>query len=522
MKLLRDRLYAPLLPPRLLRALGLAPSKWGSWRLTPEQRDILLAELGLSPTAKTKRSKPKAKMREPMYPHQQEGLDFLRARDWRAGVFYDMGLGKTRIAIEAVRETETIDHAIVLCPRAVNFQWAEQFMHWASVQATVVYGDLPKRLEQIERPGPWILNYDGLIIRRCRKCGAHKCACPGKKLYDYPVIDALLARDPQALVMDESTRIKDWTTRTAKIVHKLVEHIPGPVLPMSGKPNPNQPYDFWSQLRTIERVPLGFSTPYTMRERYCFLGGPNGKWVKGHKNLDELHERLAKVSIRKTIDECLDLPERITTTVPVELDKREARAYRAMVKDSVAQLSRTETLTAENVLSKILRLQQLTGGMAAKGRNGAKVEAVLDLVEDAPKPLIIWCRFTDEIEHLAKRLGKAYKVRTFYGETPQRERTTTIEAFNNGAVDVLIGQPRAGGIGLNLQASCYMIFYSHSFSLEERDQAVARIYRAGQKRVTRVVNLVARDTVDEHVLKALDTKANVSKAALDGWQEWMK
>lgn len=520
MKLLRDRLYAPLLPPRLLRELGLAPSKYGSWRLTPAQRDRILEELGAAPAPK--RSTPKAVLREPMYPHQQDGLDFARAHNWRAGLFYDMGLGKTRLSIEILRESETITEAIILAPRAVIHQWADQFMHWASVQATVVYGDLDRRLELIERPGPWILNYDGLIIRRCGKCGAHKCSCPGRKTYDYPVIDALLSRGPKALVMDESTRIKDWTTRTAKITHRLVEHIPGPILPMSGKPNPNQPYDFWSQLRTIQRVPLGFSTPYTMRERYCVMGGPTGKWVKGHKNLDELHEKLATCSIRKTIDECLDLPERIVTQVPVELDKREMRAYRAMVKDSVASLSRTKTLTAENVLSKILRLQQLTGGMAAKGRNGAKVEAILDLVEDAPRPLIIWCRFTEEIEHLAKVLGKAYKVRTFYGETPQRERKQTLEAFDNGAVDVLIGQPRAGGIGLNLQASCYMIFYSHSFSLEEREQAMARIYRAGQKRITRIMDLVAKDTVDEHVLKALETKGNVSTAALDGWKEWMR
>lgn len=523
MKLLRDRLHTPVLPPRLLGKLGLMPSSYQSWKLSPEQRDMLLGELGLTATPRPEAPRPTPGGRPAMYPHQQDAVDFLRALGWRGALFMEMGTGKTRASIEALDEAGALASAIILSPRSVRWTWVDELRAWKGMEATLVTGTLERRLKLLERPGPWIVNYEGLKIRRCSRCGQGQCACGRKRpTWVYPIVEALLEHDPQALVLDESTRIKDWTTQTARVVHKLAPMIPGPVIPLTGTPMPNQPYDVWSQLKVLERAPLGFTTPRGMMTAFCVMGGYQGREVVSHKNLDKLNEGLGRIAFRKRIDDCIALPERVFSTVHVELEGKEAQAYKSMLKASYAELSRTSVLTADNVLAKLLRLQQITGGIAAPRRNGAKVEALLDLVSDYEMPGIIWCRFTDELEHLAKVLGKAYKVRTFYGQTPDSERRTTIEAFQRGAVDLLIGQPRAGGLGLNLQRSAWMIWYSTSFSSEEREQAVARIYRSGQTKKTRIIDIVAKGTIDEHIAKALERKASVARAALDGWQEWLK
>lgn len=527
MKLFRSKLQAPVLPDRILTLLGLSPSRYGTWKLDERQHAILRAELGLGEMPEEEDVfAPRADV-EPRLPHQQEAIDFGRTRDFRFGIFYDMGLGKTRIAIDILEETGTAERAVILAPKAMRFPWAEQFRHWSGREATVVAGNTrERRLECLERTGPWILNYESIQTWECLRCGARqgKDCCKGKRYSSrrrsWPFLERLAELEPTALVLDESTRIKNAAAPRTKLILKLAALIDGPVMPMSGKPNPDQPYDFWSQIRTFDERPLGFRWWTGMRSEYCVeqpLGNSGIRKIVGHKNLADLHQRLQGVAIRKTIDECVQLPDKIVTRVPVDLLPAERKAYEKMALSAL-----DETGEGLNVLTKLMELQRITGGSAVRGHAGAKLEALRDLVEDATPPLIIWCRFTDELKAVATALGKSYRVRTFYGATPDRERTATLKAFDAGEVDILVGQPKAGGIGLNLQKSAWMCFYSHSFSLEELEQATARIYRTGQKCTTRVYHLAACKTIDTHVLDALDKKQDVSRAALDGWRDWVK
>lgn len=528
MKLFRSKLLAPCVPDRILTLLGLSPSPSGSYKLTPRQAELLRHELGLgaAPAPEEDPFQPRPDV-EPRTAHQQEAIDFGRTRNWRFGIFYDMGLGKTRIAIDILTESGTMDRAVILSPKSMRLPWAQQIRYWSGREATVVGGYTREaKLACLERTGPWILNYETVADTwECMRCGAReeKSCCKGHRYTSrkrsWPFLEALAALKPTALVLDESTRVKNPTADRTKRILKLADLIDGPVLPMSGKPNPNQPYDLWSQIRAFDRTPLGYRWWTGMRDAYCIQVplGRTGKFKPvGTKNLSDLHQKLQAVAVRKELGDCVNLPEKIVTRVPVELLPGERTAYDRMAR---------EALDADgeglNVLTKLLELQKITGGSTVRGHRGGKMAALLDLVEDATPPLIIWCRFTDELEAVAAALAKAYRVRTFFGQTSDKERADTLERFDAGTVDVLVGQPRAGGIGLNLQRSAWMCFYSHSFSLEELEQATARIYRTGQRRVTRIYHLAAERTIDTHVLDALDKKHDVSRAALDGWREWV-
>lgn len=456
-----------------------------------------------------------------LFQHQREALTFAKERDYKFALFLDMGLGKSRTAVEILRESGTLRHALIVAPLSVIPVLESEFRKWAAVDLTVVHGSLEERLRALRRPGPWIVNYEGLRIVREGKPKTVR----GRKVKteEYPVADAILDADVRALILDESTRIKDPKAKASRIVHQLVKTEDYPVrVVMSGHPMPQSVLDLWSQLAVIERPPRGYRSRYHMQSELCIMGGYQQKEIVGYRELEAFHHSLGEVAFRRRTDDCLDLPELSRQRVPVKLEGKELKAYKSMVKDAVAELSRREVVTADNVLTKILRLQQITGGAAAPRRQGAKLKALLDLVEDTEPPVIIWCLFTDEIETVARALGKSYRVRTFYGKTPRSERTDTLTAFENGAVDVLVGQPGAGGLGLNLQKSAVCIYYSTGYNGEHREQSERRIYRAGQTRRTRIIDIVADGTVDDKVLKALREKVKVSQVVVDGWKEWIK
>ncbi len=282
----------------------------------------------------------------------------------------------------------------------------------------------------------------------------------------------------------------------------------------------------------------------------------------------EFTERLHRIAFRATKAECLDLPDTTDIIQRVELEPAALRTYRQLVRDSYAELSEG-VVTATNVLTRLLRLSQLTGGFVgtepkrpqcgmkrggspvSKGAcqaerrqatiancgndegasteqvSSAKLDALSDIMDradqDAGRPgarqkLVVIARFLPEIRAIDKMLErKGIRYARISGEV--KDRAAQIDAFQNDpGVWVFVGQIATAGLGITLTAASTMVFYSLDYSMSNYEQTRARIHRVGQRHPCTYIHLVAKGTVDEKVLKALRDKANLAKSLVDDYR----
>lgn len=491
MRLLGATLEAPCLPPRVRELLGVA-KLYGPWKLDERQLDLLRDVLGL---ARLNRPEPEPVVQIPdLFPHQHKALAFLAEREGRALLAMEMRTGKTRTSIEWLRHTGELARTLILAPLSVTYVWRHELAQWADVTPSLVVGSTEAKLVALQGPGPWVANYEAAR--------------------SLPVLKRLLEIKPRALVLDESTRIKDRTAITTRAIHGLASKIPGSILALSGKPTPEGPLDVWSQVKTFETKPLGFATWYAMRTAYAILGGYMGKEIVGYRDEADFTARLLEVAFRVRRSDVFDcaLPER--QRVEVELLPAERRAYKQMQDECLAELKGKE-LSAVNVLGQLIRLQQITSGWAAP-KNGAKVTALNDLLDDAPRPAIVWGRFRedlDRIEALAKR--RKERCGRIDGSVTGSSREAVIRDFAAGKVKILAANPAAAGMGLDLSRAEVQVYYSCAWSHEQRAQSEART--EGPKRTggpapvyDLEATILGKKTVDGTVLDALELKSHLA------------
>ena len=322
-----------------------------------------------------------------------------------------------------------------------------------------------------------------------------------------------------AIVLDESHRIKSPGGTASRYLAKLAVKQPhARRLCMTGTPMPHSPLDLWGQFRFLD--PQVFGTSFTrMRARYAICHHQFPSKVMQWRNQDELAAKLDAHSWRVSADEVLDLPDAIHETIPVELTPTVQRFYRALEREMVADIA-AGTVTAANALTKLLRLQQATGGYARiDGQAGvtaidgtpSKRMALQDRLEDLPatEPVVVFCRFRsdlDDVAAAARELGREYAEVS--GERKDLERWQVGDA-------VILGvQMQSGGVGIDCSRAAYAFYYSLGYSLGDYEQSLARLRRPGQTRCVRYYHLVCNGTVDEQVYAALRERRSVVDAVL--------
>ena len=238
--------------------------------------------------------------------------------------------------------------------------------------------------------------------------------------------------------------------------------------------------------------------------------------------------RLHSIAFRATKAECLDLPTTTDIVRKVVLEPKAMKIYRRLVDESYAELSNGE-VTVPNVLTRLLRLSQLTGGFLGNDDNShveqvsdAKLSVLEDIVDAAAQEnqkLVIIVRFVPEIHAIQKLLDKkGIRYSLIMGEVKDRgEQVRQFQTDPN--VSVFIGQIATAGMGLTLTAASTMVFYSLDYSMSNYEQCRARIHRAGQKYPCTYIHLIAQGTVDGKVMQALKNKANLAKSLIDDWRK---
>jgi SNF2 family DNA or RNA helicase len=441
-----------------------------------------------------------------LWPHQAEAVEWLDGR--AVGYLHvDMGGGKTRVVIEHIAR-RGFKKVLVVCPKSVGRVWVEELKKWWPAPRPVEPVDLTdgpvaarsKALESVGRDNLTrvvITNYDSFWREPLRK--------------------AILQAGFELVVYDEAHRLKSPGGRASLFAAYLRKVIPNR-LALSGTPMPHSPLDIYAQFRALD--PSIFGTSFVLfRSRYAVMVGGFGsvpQMVVGFKNLNELANKMGQITFhvgpeRITRPQVLDVPRYCV------LEPKARRAYSDMENELIAEVE-AGTITAANALVKLLRLQQITSGVARTddGRDvrvsSAKENLLADILEDIPEaePVVVFCRFIADLEAVhtvGNRLGR--RVCELSG------RRDELATWQSGGAPILAVQYRAGSLGISLTRARYGIFYSLSWSLGEYQQARARLVRPGQTRPVTFFHLVAVDTIDEVMLRALEGKAEVIQAVVD-------
>ena len=249
--------------------------------------------------------------------------------------------------------------------------------------------------------------------------------------------------------------------------------------------------------------------------------------------LEELTDKLYRFSYRVTKDQALDLPEKIYTTRDVPLTSDQIKHY-SMIKDTaVAFLEGGDLVSAPEVMTRLLRLQQLLCGYLVTDDGETveianhRIDTMLETINEMEGKVIIWSRFRHDIKKIKNALDKnhgAGATVTYFGDTSQEDRDKAIDRFQNDQVTrFFVGNAQTAGRGLTLTAATNVIYYSNDFNLETRIQSEDRCHRIGQHKPVLYVDLVVPDSIDVHIVKVLQSKITLAGRTLgEEAKEWLK
>lgn len=437
-----------------------------------------------------------------------------------AALLMEMGTGKslTSIAITgALSQAGRIQRVLIVAPLSILGVWEEEFQKFADFPyaLAVLSGSSAKKLDTLRHMNGTalqvvVVNYESA----------------------WRLEKALTTWHPDLIIADEGHKIKTHNIAASKAMHRIGAKASYRLL-LTGTVITNKAIDVFSQYKFLNPAIYGNSF-YAFRNRYFDMVGYGNHTPVLKKSMEgELTEKLHSISYRATKAECLDLPETTDVIRQVELEPAALRIYRGLVKESYAELTGGEqgapvAVTATNILTRLLRLSQLTGGFlgndetaAVEQVSAAKLSALEDILDGAVaegKKLVIIARFIPEIKAICKLLekrGLGYSCIT--GEV--KDRNEQVARFQKEPeVMAFVGQIATAGLGITLTAASTMVFYSLDYSMSNFEQTKARIHRVGQRMPCTYLYLVARGTVDEKVLAALESKADLARTLVDDYR----
>lgn len=456
------------------------------------------------------------------YEHQNNAFRFacskfglLPSQSYSRGValLMEMGTGKTIVSIAVagcMYQYGNVKRVLVVAPLSILGVWEEEFEKFADFpySMTVLKGTSAKKREQLTK-----LPNKGLQIVVVNYESAWRLE------------KELLAYNADLVIADEAHKLKEARTSQSKGMHHLGDKARYKLM-LTGTVITNRELDVFSQYRFLNPQIFGTSF-YAFRNQYFDMGGYGNhtpifrKWM-----LQDFLRRMHSVAYRVTKAECLDLPAITEEVRIVNLERDAMELYDSIEDESYAEMDESEVTTA-NILTRLLRLSQITGGHLTDDGivntvSKAKLEALSDIIDTAmaeDKKLVIMARFVPELDDIQELLEKK-KIGYAVVRGGVKDRDSEIRRFQyDSKCRVFVGQIAAAGLGITLTAASTMVFFSLDYSMSNFEQAKARIHRAGQKENCHYIYLVCRGTVDRKVLHALRQKQNLAKMLVDDYRK---
>lgn len=473
----------------------------------------------------------KEKDQRPLWKHQKDAIE--KAKNLKSyALLMDAGTGKSRTLLEILRhrynEEKKVRKTLIVAPGITLQNWRNEILNFTNIppeKIIVLEGTGVQRIKRLVLETT--LDSEKIVICNYESIGVMK-----------KVRETISRWKPYIVVADEMHKIKDHRSVRSEGMRE-VSHYAEYRYGLTGTAVLNSLMDLFGQWLWLDKGQTLGTNFFVFRGKYYLDKNQHmprhvhfPKFEPKRGTDEELKKLIQPMSSKALKAECLDLPPLIKKKVFVELNKDQAKNYKDMKDHMLTWLkSGDKAVVASTALTKVIRLMQITSGFV-KDESGAeilydknpKADALHELLESIlPNKVIIWSTFKRSYDTIRNVVAK-HKVRMVecHGETPNAQKFKNVDLFNNDPeVKVFLGHPQSLGIGINLVASSYMIYFDRNFSLENDIQSEARNYRAGSEiheSVTRY-DIVAKNTIDELCLTMLDRKSEVSMSILQNWME---
>lgn len=416
----------------------------------------------------------------------------------------DMGLGKTlqmiAVLLEAKKRGES-GTSLIVCPASLVYNWKEEFAKFApEMNVTLIVGTQQERAERIqsyENSDVLVTSYD--LLKR-------DIAEYEDKAFFYQVLD-------------EAQYIKNHTTAAAKsvkIIHSKYR------CALTGTPIENRLSELWS---IFDYLMPGFLYSYEMFRKE--LETPIVKY-KEESASQRLKKMVSPFILRRLKGDVLkDLPEKIEEIRYAKLEEKQQMLYDGQVvhmKEVIAQQGDDFQKNKLQILAELTKIRQICCDpelLFESYRGGsAKRDACVELIQSAIEgehKCLVFSQFTSMLEILEKKLKEQgiayYKI---IGDTPKQKRVEMVNAFNEDATPVFLISLKAGGTGLNLTGADVVIHYDPWWNQAVQNQATDRAHRIGQTKVVSVYKLIAKNTIEEKIVKMQESKRDLADSVLNG------
>jgi SNF2 family DNA or RNA helicase len=499
-------------------------------------------------------------------------------------LFMEQGTGKTPTAIAVICNEAREHHAtelertrgargksarrtlykvLVVCPKNVRQNWVNEISSFCTVAGKVNV----LRGGKLTRMKTWM---DTITVSPDDRDSMFAVCIVSyesvKRSWDF-----LGSMQWDRVILDESHYIKSVHRDRGKSMLALRD-VSDRRLILTGTPVTNSVMDLYMQLEFLGQGMSGFSSWEKFRHFYgVWMRTGNSQYEKlvSVQNLPFLKERLARVAFQVSKRDALpDLPDKAYQVREVEMSPRQHKRYVELQSQLALEIEEglsgdgSRRMTATNILTKLLRLAQITSGFYAwdqvvdpdsgetlrEGRiereePNPKIEAMMSVLTDPAEvaeheKAIVWACFIPDVERICEELAKRGipHVR-FTGSTSDVDRAEAERRFNQQHArdcKVFVGNPAAGGVGLNLRGwdpnmgeqdhgcNCtHVMYYSQNWSMVHRAQSEDRAHRRGTREPVTYWDFVVPGSIDEEI-RARVTMKQVNAAGIQDVREIMK
>jgi SNF2 family DNA or RNA helicase len=437
-------------------------------------------------------------------PYQLQAVKFL-LQNCNAGIFLDPGMGKTSTTLATIahlRKTGHVARVLIIAPiRPMYKVWPDEIRKWDDFRhlaCTILHGDNKEdNLNKIS--DIYLINPEGLKW--------------------FVQSGGMAKLKPDMLVVDESTKFKDYSTARFKLLKPWLKTFKRRVI-LTGEPAPNGYMDLFGQCYIMDQgASLGrFITHY--RAQFFYPSGFGGfDWTLRKGAAEEIQALIAPHVIRLDARDHLDMPELMFNDIKVDLPPEARAIYKQFEDDFLATVGDNKILLPNAAAVGSKCRQVANGGVYDEDHfahpiHDVKTQALVDLVEQLQgNPVFVGYEFKHDLDRILRAFPKAPCLTGMTGNKLDQ----VIDAFNRGDIPVLLAHPASAGHGLNLQEACHTVcFYGLTWDLDLYHQFYKRIWRQGQKSERVIVHRILADkTLDQTVARTLLGKDATQQAFLE-------
>ena len=414
--------------------------------------------------------------------HQRDAMRYA-LRVQHPALFMEQRTRKTRITVLRCTAYVNCFSFLIVAPQSAWKSWQDE-LDLVNRKAIELSGTRQERrdlLRERSQYGGWyIVNWEGLYV------------IPEIK---FELWDVLILDESRIIANPRNALSKFCVGNFRTVQHRWL---------LTGTPAPESELEYFQQLRFLDPDILPFKNYYEYRIAWFRLtdGYSWSITPEGQEKLGKILSQWCFVVKREDIGLG---GKKVYKRAFFALPGHAQKVYDQVNKKFLLETKKMKIGTIF-ATQKFLWLRKICSGIM-DDLHDCKLRRLYRLLRTYGTPCIVWCAYTEELLAIEKALiAHGYSCIALYGKIPVSKRREAIDLFQNGNVDIFLAQPGCFKHGLDLSKAKAMIYFSTPLGLETRKQSEDRFVNLSHDHVLPVIDLIARDTIEEDIAASMQLK----------------